>query len=122
MIEQHLIWDGPPSHRSKVMKEWIATQRRWLVVERLPAYSHDLNPIELVWANRKTSELANLCPDTIEEAASYADPVLNRIGRDSDMCSAFPRHCGPSLRQKCQSIARGSLEGVLLIVHTLAPS
>ena len=42
-----LIWDGLPSHRSKVMKAWIASQRHWLVVERLPAYGHDLNPVEL---------------------------------------------------------------------------
>ena len=41
-----LIWDGLPSHRSKVMKAWIASQRHWLVVERLPAYAPDLNPVE----------------------------------------------------------------------------
>ena len=70
-----LIWDGLPSHRSKVMKDWIATQRHWLVVEQLPAYGHDLNPVELIWGNLKASELANLCPDTIEEAA-----VLRRRG------------------------------------------
>jgi len=34
-----LIWDGPPSHKSKRMKAWIATQRHWLVVERLPGYA-----------------------------------------------------------------------------------
>ena len=51
------------------MKAWIASQRHWLVVEQLPAYGHDLNPVELVWGNLKSSELANLCPDTIDEAA-----------------------------------------------------
>jgi hypothetical protein len=44
-----LIWDGLPSHRSKFMKEWIRTQRHWLVVEQLPGYAHDLNPTEQVW-------------------------------------------------------------------------
>jgi hypothetical protein len=39
-----VIWDGLPSHRSKRMKNWIATQRSWLVVEQLPAYGHDLQP------------------------------------------------------------------------------
>jgi transposase len=88
-----LIWDGLPSHRSKIMNEWIARQRRWLVVERLPAYGHDLNPMELIWGNLKGSELANLCPDTIDEAASFADGGLCRIGNDEDLCFAFLRHC-----------------------------
>jgi transposase len=92
-----LIWDGLPSHRSKVMNEWIATQRNWLVVEQLPAYGHDLNPVELIWGNLKSSELANLCPDTIEEAAGYADEGLDRIGGDADLCFAFLRHCGLKL-------------------------
>lgn len=92
-----LIWDGLPSHRSKVMKAWIAQQRHWLVVERLPAYGHDLNPVELIWGNLKSSELANLCPDTIEEAAGHAEDGLRRIGTAADLCFAFLRHCGLKL-------------------------
>jgi hypothetical protein len=51
-----LIWDGLPSHRSRVMSAWLANQRSWLVVERLPAYGHDLNPVEMIWGNLKSSE------------------------------------------------------------------
>jgi hypothetical protein len=29
-----LLWDGLPSHRSRAMRDWIRTQRSWLVVER----------------------------------------------------------------------------------------
>ena len=39
------------------MTAWIAGQRQWLTVERLPGYAHDLNPIEMVWGNIKTVEL-----------------------------------------------------------------
>lgn len=92
-----LIWDGLPSHRSKVMRAWIAQQRPWLVVERLPAYGHDLNPVELIWGNLKSSELANLCPDTIDEAAAFADAGLGRIGGDADLPFAFLKHCGLKL-------------------------
>lgn len=88
-----LIWDGLPSHRSKVMKAWIAEQRARLVVEQLPGYGHDLNPVELIWGNLKSGELANLCPDTIEEAAGHAEHGLDRIGTDADLCFAFLRHC-----------------------------
>ena len=31
-----LLWDGLPSHRSKVMGAWLRRQRHWLVVEPLP--------------------------------------------------------------------------------------
>ncbi len=75
-----LIWDGLPSHRSRRMKDWLATQRSWLRVEQLPGYAYDLNPIESVWGNLKGQELANLCPDTIDEAAQLADKGLCRIG------------------------------------------
>ena len=66
-----LIWDGLPSHRSRRMLDWIANQRDWLRIERLPGYAPDLNPIEQVWGNLKSTELANLCCDTIDEVADY---------------------------------------------------
>jgi transposase len=92
-----IIWDGLPSHRSKKMKAYIKSQRHWLVVEQLPGYAHDLNPIELVWGSLKSSELANLCPDTIAEAAEVADAGLQRIGGDVQLCFNFLRHTGLSL-------------------------
>ena len=92
-----LIWDGLPSHRSKAMRAWIGKQRRWLVVERLPAYAPDLNPVELLWGNVKGSELANLCPETIEEARAVAEEGLLRAGTDYQLCFNFLDHTGLSL-------------------------
>ena len=89
-----LIWDGLPSHRSRRMQTWIVAQRRWLVVERLPGYAPDLNPVEGLWGNLKGTELANLCPDTIDDAARHAQSGLQRIGADTDLCFAFLRRCG----------------------------
>ena len=89
-----LIWDGLPSHRSRAMKTFLASQRHWLVVEALPGYAYDLNPVEQVWGNLKGTELANLCPDTIEEAAENVDAGLCRIGSETDLCLAFLRHAG----------------------------
>ena len=48
-----LIWDGLPSHRSRAMQPFIKSQRHWLVVERLPPYAYDLNPVEQVWATSR---------------------------------------------------------------------
>jgi len=92
-----LIWDGLPSHRSKEMARWICAQRRWLVVERLPAYAPELNPVELVWGNVKSRELANLCPETIDDAEVVADAGLLRIGNDEQLCFNFLEHTGLSL-------------------------
>jgi putative transposase len=92
-----VIWDGLPSHRSKKMTAFIKRQRHWLIIERLPAYGHELNPVEQVWGNVKGQELANLCPDTIEEASLWADDGLSRIGGDTKLCLAFLKHCGLSL-------------------------
>jgi transposase len=54
-----LLWDGLPAHRSNAMRAWLNTQRFWLVVERLPAYAPELNPVEGLWSNLKAVELAN---------------------------------------------------------------
>jgi transposase len=87
-----LIWDGLPSHRSRRMSEWIASQRHWLSVERLPGYAPDLNPIENVWGNLKSQELANLCSNTIDQVAAIAEGGLDRIGSDAALCLAFLHH------------------------------
>src|SRR5213079_2883790 len=34
-----LIWDGLPSHKSRNMTAYLATQRSWLTIERLPGYA-----------------------------------------------------------------------------------
>jgi len=57
-------------------------------------YAYDLNPVEQVWGNLKGTELANLCPDTISEAAEIVDAGLCRIGSEAQLCFAFLRHCG----------------------------
>ncbi len=47
-----LVWDGLPAHRSRMMRAWLGRQRSWLVVEPLPAYAPDLNPVEPLWDAR----------------------------------------------------------------------
>ena len=89
-----LIWDGLPSHRSGRMRQWLADQREWLTVERLPGYAHDLNPVEQVWGTLKSRDLANLCSDTIDQVAGVAQDGLDRIGSDAPLCLAFLRHTG----------------------------
>jgi hypothetical protein len=41
-----LVWDGLPAHRRLAMAAWLRRQRHWLVIEPLPGYAPDLNPVE----------------------------------------------------------------------------
>ena len=89
-----LIWDGLPSHRSRAMRSFLREHRRWFVVEPLPPYAYDLNPVEQVWGNLKGTELVNLCPDTIAEATTHVEHGLKRIAGETRLCLSFVRHCG----------------------------
>jgi transposase len=89
-----LLWDGLPAHRSRGMTDWIDGQRTWLSVERLPAYAPELNPTEQVFGNLKSTDLANLCRNTITEVQAIAENGLHRIGSDAPLCFAFLRHSG----------------------------
>jgi transposase len=43
-----LIVDGHPSHRSKLVKQWVAEHEERIELHFLPAYSPQLNPVELL--------------------------------------------------------------------------
>ena len=92
-----LLWDGLPAHRSRCMTDWVDDQRSWLAVERLPGYAPELNPTEQVFGNLKSTELANLCRNSIAEVQVIAQDGLDRIGNDARLCFAFLRHAGLSL-------------------------
>ena len=92
-----LLWDRLPSHRSKKMKRYLASQRSWLVVERLPAYAPELNPVEKLWANLKGTELANLCAETLDEPIKAAHRGVERVRSDEDLLFGFLEATGLSL-------------------------
>jgi DDE superfamily endonuclease len=92
-----LVWDGLPAHRSKVMGAWLRRQRSWLVVEPLPGYAPDLNPVEALWSSLKGMELANLAGETLQEVIAAAERGIQRIRDTPHLAYSFLRHCGVSL-------------------------
>jgi transposase len=92
-----LVWDGLPAHRSQAMAAWLGRQRSWLVVEPLPAYAPDLNPVEALWSSLKGTELANLAGDTLEEVITAAERGVQRIRHTHRLALSFLRRCGLSL-------------------------
>lgn len=92
-----LLWDGLPAHRSGRMQRYVARQRAWLHVERLPAYAPDLNPVEQIWGNVKGRDLANRCPTEILALRRPLRCGFARIRRQPDLAVGFLRHAGLSL-------------------------
>ncbi len=89
-----LLWDGLPAHRSRDMQRFLASQRRWLVVERLPGYAPELNPVETLWANLKGTELANLTADTLDEVTQAVTRGIDRVRQTPRLPFSFLRHSG----------------------------
>jgi transposase len=92
-----LVWDGLPAHRSLAMRAWVRRQRSWLVVEPLPGYAPDLNPVEALWSSLKGLELANLAGDTLNDVIAAAERGIQRIRATHHLPFSFLRHCGLSL-------------------------
>jgi transposase len=92
-----LLWDGLPAHRGRAMRAWLRGQRSWLVVEPLPGYAPDLNPVEALWASLKGVELANLAGDTLDDVIAAAERGIQRIRSTPHLADSFLRHCRLSL-------------------------
>ncbi len=86
-LQRHLpgdllvIWDGVTMHRSKLVKEFVAQQAGRLVLEFLPAYAPELNPVEYLWGYWKQHELPNFCPKTYAHLSDAARRALRRMRR-----------------------------------------
>jgi len=91
-----LIWDGLPSHRSRLMTAYLEKQQRWLSVVRLPAYAPDLNPVESIWANITGQELANRCTDDLGGMVAGVRKGFTRIQSQRTLPFSFLKHAGLS--------------------------
>ncbi len=89
-----LLWDGLPAHKSAAMTTYLAQQRRWLTVERLPGYAPELNPTEGLWSNLKGQELANLCPEDLDSLGAAVTAGLVRVRRQRNLHFGFLHHAG----------------------------
>jgi hypothetical protein len=92
-----LLWNGLNSHWSQVMQAFLATQRSWLTVERMPAYAPELNPVEGVWSNLKGGPLANRDDDSIDAAVEVAGQGVRKLRRDQRLLFGFLGQTGLSL-------------------------
>lgn len=54
----HLVVDGLPAHKTKLVKNYVASTEGMLTLHFLPGYAPDLNPDELVWSHMKRTGVA----------------------------------------------------------------
>lgn len=83
-----VLWDGAPIHRSLLVKEYVASTGGTVVVERLPAYAPELNPVEYMWGHLKTHEIANLIARHAWELSLEATAALRRMRRRPTVIAA----------------------------------
>jgi transposase len=87
-----LIWDGHPTHRSKKVKEYIASFDGKLKVFVLPSYSPELNPIEQAWNNVKGHGIGRkkiFGPDQLKAAVLGQ---LRKLQKLPEIVKSFFRH------------------------------
>jgi transposase len=85
-----LIVDGHPTHRSKLVRDFVASTNGRLQLFFLPPYSPHLNPDEQVWAHVKR-EVSRRGVDSLEEMKRLALSALRRIQKLPDLVRSFFR-------------------------------
>ncbi len=91
-----LIWDRHRPHRATVVARWLAKYPR-IVVEWLPAYAPDLNPVEPVWSHTKYGDLANFTPDDLAALEGAVLESLTDTRGEHGPLAAFIRAAGLEL-------------------------
>ena len=84
-----IIWDRLPAHRSAVVADFVRTLNGRIVIEYLPPYAPELNPVEYLWGHWKHHELPNVCPRDLWQLNEGARRTLRRIRRRPCLITAF---------------------------------
>lgn len=88
----HLIVDGHPSHRSKLVKQWVAERAERIELHFLPGYSPNLNPVELLNHDVKANAVGRRRPLTLTELIADVRSYLHRRQRQPHIITRFFTH------------------------------
>jgi len=88
----HLILDGLPAHKTKVVKEYVASKDGKLTLHYLPGYAPELNPDELVWSHAKRTGNARRPLQAGEKLEERVNAQLADIGKDRKLVRSFFKH------------------------------
>ncbi len=88
----HLILDGLPAHKTKVVTQYMAALDGKLTLHYLPGYAPDLNPDELVWSYAKRTGTARRPLRKGETLEAQVTQQLTVIGRQPALVRSFFQH------------------------------
>lgn len=83
-----IIWDGAAIHRSEPVKTLLKDRPGRIHLERLPAYSPELNPVELIWSYLKGC-LKNHVFINLEELKEAILEQITYLEKDHRLVKAF---------------------------------
>ena len=84
-----LIVDGHPTHRSKMVRQFVEQRNGLLRLYFLPPYSPELNPDELLNHDLKSNALGRKRPRTRDELVAFARSHLRRRQKQPRIVAAF---------------------------------
>ena len=84
-----IIWDRLPAHRSRLVWDFVRELHGQIVIEYLPAYAPELNPVEYLWGHWKHHQLPNVCPKDLWQLSEGARRSLRRLRQRPRLISAF---------------------------------
>ncbi|HLD69804.1 MAG TPA: transposase [Candidatus Omnitrophota bacterium] len=97
-----LVWDGLLAHRSKTVRGYIQSQKRWLRVERYPAYAPELNPVELLWSPMKTKDLSRATQRIIAPKTDHSEIVQKNTEQYTALEKLFTESRSVKLSEESQ--------------------
>jgi len=89
-----LFWDGIPTHKSNIVKNFLEENKKRIEVHRLPPYAPDTNPDEFVFRYLKYVRVPNSCPKTHHELLTETRNGMEAIRRRPQIIQSFFRTAG----------------------------
>jgi len=86
-----IVWDRLPAHRSRLVADFVRHLEGLIVLEYLPAYAPELNPVEYLWAHWKHHQLPNVCAKDLWQLNEGARRTLGRLRRRPRLITALWR-------------------------------
>jgi transposase len=88
----HLIVDGHPVHRAKLVSAWVARHADQIELHFLPGYSPELNPVELLNHDVKANAAGRRRPRSAGELRDELHGYLRRRQRQPAVLVGFFNH------------------------------
>jgi transposase len=84
-----IIWDRLQAHRSRLVRDYVASEGSGIALEFLPPCAPKLNPAEYLRAHWKQHEMPNFCPKDFAGLSAFARAKLKRTLRRKTLAATF---------------------------------